>query len=85
MKQKLYQYKFISLNEASRNIKSNSHEPFAGLPFFLNDMIEARKDLFWRQRAKSEAGTAGLNGRNDFAKVVANEAKANVLSKLLHN
>ena len=55
------------------------------LLFLSNDVLEPRHHLFGAQRAKPETSAARLQRRNDFRQVIADNAEARILGKLLDN
>lgn len=55
------------------------------LPFLLNNVLQTRDHLFWREGTKSEPCTAWLQRWDDFREVVAYDAETNVLRKLLND
>lgn len=51
----------------------------------VNDSLQPVPDIVLRERWKSEAGAAGLDGWDDLADIVADEAEASVPGVLLDN
>lgn len=54
-------------------------------PFLLDDVFEARHHLLRCERPESEARTPALDGWDDLAQIVTNQAEAHVLRELLYN
>lgn len=55
------------------------------LPFLRHNVLQPRYDLLGRQGTKPELGAAGLQCRDDFTQVIANDAEPHVIGVLLDN
>lgn len=55
------------------------------LPFVFGDEFESRKDLIVPERCKTETRTTRLQGRNDFAHIVAGHNETHVLGILFND
>lgn len=51
----------------------------------LDDMLQPGNHEFWRERAKAESGTPGLQGWDDLREIVADQAKSSVLCEFLYH
>lgn len=58
---------------------------YRNILLFFNNMHQPRKDLIGIQWTKAESSTPWLKGWYDFAKVIANYAKANIVGEFLNN
>ena len=56
----------------------------ANLPFLLHNMLQPLPDMCFIQWREAESRAAGLEGRDNLANIVANEAEASVASVLLN-
>jgi hypothetical protein len=66
-----------------KNQITTGNDQHEGLLFLVDHVIQTGKNLLGGEWSESEPRTAGLEGRNDFAQVVADYAKSDVFGVLL--
>ena len=67
----------------ARKFRIKTTTPLPQLAFFLDDVLQSRQHLVFRERSESESGASRLQSRNDLGEIVANEAESRVLRVLL--
>lgn len=55
------------------------------LLFLLDNVLQSRHHLVWRERAEAEPGAARLQGWDDLGQVVADQAESSVFCELLND